>query len=143
MSRKRMGAHGTVCERMNGTWQMTIRPDPFVFTDEDIAMLLGKAMEVLEMSPYGYDSVAQTFAQGMAGIFAWEQSEGRLTQKKGVELITNLAFYGGLCAYEMGDDSHSYYDDEIGAHRALLMKVRAVWPNFKVGVNRPSLDEEE
>mgnify|MGYP001238046954 CR=1 FL=1 len=123
--RMRWGTHGKVSERVNGTWKMTVRPTPYVFSDEDIAMLLGRAIGILEYEPY-YDD-PQTYADTMGAIFLWERKHGTLTQQMALGLI-NDSYY--LSQYEQGCDSHQYFDGDNEAHRAMLMKVRQIWPNF-------------
>jgi hypothetical protein len=131
----RYGAHGKVAERVNGQWKMTIRPTPFVFDDEDMAMILGKRIEVIEYDPY--NEVVQTFAEGMAGIFAWERDNGALTQAGALALINDSY---ELANYEMGGDSYGYFDGDNEMHQALLMKVHQIWPAF---TNPSTPDEEE
>ena len=134
-NRRRYGAHGKVCERVNGMWKMTIRPTPFVFDDEDVAMLLGRAIGVAEYDPYC--NGPQTYADAMGAIFKWERDNGALTQKKALNLI-NDSYY--LSLYEQGCDSHEYFDCDNEVHRAMLMKVRQIWPNF---CNKRGEDESE
>ena len=125
MSRMRYGAHGKVSERVNGQWKMTIRPTPFVFDDEDIAMLLGKAIGVVEYDPYC--NGPQTYADATAVIFKWERKHGALTQARALALI-NDAY--DLSNYDMGCDTYEYFDGDNELHQAMLMKVRQIWPNF-------------
>ena len=134
-NRTRYGAHGKVAERVNGQWKMTVRPTPFVFDDEDVAMLLGRALGVVEYDPYC--NGPQTYADAMGTIFLWERKYGALTQKKALNLI-NDSYY--LSLYEQGCDSHEYFDGDNEAHRAMLMKVRQIWPNF---CNKRGEDESE
>jgi len=135
MSRSRLGAHGKVCERVSGKWMMTIRPDALVLDAEDIAMMLGREIGVVEYDPY--DENPQTFSAGMAGIFAWERDNGALTQNRALALIHHT---WDLANYEAGSDAYLYFDGDNELHQAMLMKVRQIWPAF---TNPPTPDEEE
>lgn len=125
MSRMRYGAHGKVSERVNGTWKITIRPTPFVFDDEDMAMILGNAIGVIQYDPYCMGP--QDFSDGMAAIFTYERDYGFLSQQKALRLVTDSY---DLASYENGCDSFQYFDGDNGVHQAMLMKVRQIWPTF-------------
>jgi hypothetical protein len=135
MSRTRLGAHGKVCERLSGKWLMTIRPNALVLNDEDIAILLGTRIGAVYQP--SYDSAPQTFAEGMASIFAWERDNGNLTQAGALALIHDS---WDLANFEMGSDAYQYFDDDNELHRAMLMKVQQIWPAF---TNPPTPDGEE
>ena len=133
MSRKRYGAHGKVCERVNGAWKITIRPTPFVFDDEDMVMILGKRIGVIGY----YDTGPSDFSDAMGAIFKWERDNGALTQAGALALINDPY---ELANYDMALDGYDYFDGDNEVHQAMLMKVRQIWPSF---TNPPTPDEEE
>jgi len=135
MSRTRYGAHGKVAERLNGQWKMTIRPEPFVLDDEDVAMLLGKRIGVIEYNPY--DDERYTFAEGMGRIFKWERRHSALTQAKALRLISDTY---DLSQYQIGSEGYEYFDGDNELHQAMLMKVRQIWPAF---CNKRGIDESQ
>ena len=125
MARTSWGGHGKVCLRQNGIMMMTIRPEPFVGGARDIAMLLGKELDITH--PYSGNRDG-TYREGTLAIQEWESENGVLTQKKALDLISD-AYY--LACYELGSDTHDFFQEDNQIHLALLDLVFRLWPAFK------------
>ena len=125
MTRSRLGTHGKPCMRTSGKMMMTIRPRPSVFDDEDLAMLLGRYLDIRH-SLY-YDEMTEVRAVKII----WEyETENKLTQKHALEMI-NDSYY--ISQYECGTDCFENFDNDEPHHRVLLSLVHRIWPQFKNG----------
>ena len=124
MTRNRLGSHGKPCMRANGKVMMTIRPEPSVLNDTDLAMLLGHSLDI-QHDYYG--------TNGMNGEKAikiiWEyETYQKLTQKHALELVSDNYY---LEQYKESSDTHERFDKNQEHHIVLLKLVHRIWPQFK------------
>lgn len=125
MTRSRLGSHGKPCMRTNGKVMMTIRPEPSILNDTDLAMLIGHRLEIKQ----GYwDEEQMTAHKAVNMIWEYENQVQKLTQKHALELVSD-AWY--LENYHQGSDTHEMFDINEEHHRVLLKLVHRIWPQFK------------
>ena len=106
--------------------RMTIRPEPSVLDDRDLAMLLGYRLDI--QHDY-YRTNEMNEQQAIKMIWAYENDEQKLTQKHALELVSD-GYY--LEIYHQGSDTHEAFDKNEGHHRVLLKLVHRIWPQFAV-----------
>ncbi len=124
MTRRRLGSHGKPCMRTNGKVMMTIRPEPSVLNDTDLAMILGHCLDI--QSDY-WDTEEMTEARATKMIWDYE-IHNKLTQKHALDLVSD-GYY--LEIYQQGSDTHEAFDKNEEHHRVLLKLVHRIWPQFK------------
>ena len=137
MSRQRLGQHGKALERVGGSVMMTIRHEPSVYTDKDLAMLAGKQLDII--FPYNSWGDNPTREQSIEAIWEYENTNGRFTQKSFVEMITDNYY---MALYDMGTDTHDYFDEEVAHHQVLLELVHRIFPKFKEAAIKASAKYE-
>ena len=120
MSRRRIGAHGKPLMWTDNRVRMTIRPEPSILDDEDLAMLLGYRLDI-------QDTEEMTEARAIKMIWDYE-IHNKLTQKHALELVSDSWY---LENYNMGSDTHEIFDKNEEHHRVLLKLVHRIWPQFK------------
>ena len=134
MTRRQMGAHGEICERMNGKTMMTVRPEPEVLTAEDCAMILG--YRCLGGSDGSFLGEAKTSEHGFTtrithdaveAIAYYESKHGKLTQKKALRLLSDS---WTLANYTNCTDIMEQFDEDNWNHRAMRAWVLRVFPKF-------------
>ena len=124
MTRSRLGSHGKPCMRTNGKIMMTVRPQPSVLDDRDLAMLLGYRLDI-QHDYYGTNDMSEEAAIKMI----WEyETDQKLTQKHALDLVSD-GYY--LETYHQGSDTHEAFDKDEAHHRVLLKLVHRIWPQFK------------
>ena len=123
MSRTRWGTHGKVSKRANGNMMLTYRPPCWIFNDRDLAMILGRRIEVIVPVNRWDDNPPKTYKESADQISDWESRNGRLTQAHALTLIGDLHY---LACWEMGDGTHENFNPEKESHRAMLDKVRQI-----------------
>ena len=129
MTRNRWGAHGEICERMNGKTMMTVRLKPQAFEAGDIAMLIGYRMGAIESE--GYDN-ENTAVSVIDGIRAWERKNGgRLTQKEAVSWLSLM--YWDVANYIEWTDIMPHFDRSNKGHCVMLRYIEQVFPKFRGG----------
>lgn len=124
MSRRRLGTHGKPLMWTDNKVRMTIRPDPYVLNDQDLAMLLGRHLDI-KKDYYDEEDVAE--GKAIRAIWKYEQTQ-KLTQKHTLEVIKD-SYY--LEQYHQGDEGFEYFDNERLHHKVLLNLVHRIWPQFK------------
>lgn len=125
MTRRRRGSHGKPCMRTNGKIMMTVRPEPSVLDDRDLAMLLGHHLDI-QHDYYATNEMNEERAIKMI----WEyETDQKLTQKHALELV-NDGYY--LELYHQGNDTHEAFDKNEPHHLVLLSLVHRIWPQFAV-----------
>ena len=126
MTKNRWGAHGEICERMNGKTMMTVRLTPQAFEAGDIAMLIGYRMGAIES--VGYDN-ENTALSVLDGIRDWERHNGRLTQKEAKEWLSMM--YWGVANYIEWTDILPQFDENNEGHLTMLRYIEQVFPKFR------------
>lgn len=124
MTRTRDGANGEVAMRMNDRIMMTVRPEPMVLDDTDIAMLLGSKLDITD----GYSNY--TPEEAIKKIWDWEYGglhPVKLTQKVCLNMINDVYL---LAQFQHYTDQIDQFDDANPTHRVLLQLVHRVWPKF-------------
>jgi len=124
MTRKRLGTHGKPCMRTNGKVMMTVRPEPSVLDDRDLAMLLGYRLDI--QHDY-YRTNEMNEEQAIKMIWEYETDQ-KLTQKHALDLVSD-GYY--LEIYHQGSDTYEMFDINEEHHRVLLKLVHRIWPQFK------------
>jgi len=126
MTRRRMGAHGEISERMNGKTMMTVRLTPQAFGAGDIAMLIGYRMGAIESEGYENENTALSV---LHGIRDWERHNGgRLTQKKAVSWLSEM--YWAVANYIEWTDILPQFDENNEGHLTMLRYIEQVFPKF-------------
>tara|TARA_R110002167_G_scaffold329623_1_gene536296 strand:+ start:291 stop:701 length:411 start_codon:yes stop_codon:yes gene_type:complete len=130
MTRSSKGAHGKPCMRVGGRVMMTIRPDPYILDDTDLAMVLGRHLGI--KNDY-WDAFGNEMTESRAINMIWAyELKNKLTQKYTLNVI-NDAYY--LEQYNAGcSDNFEYYDQsgDTPHHEVLLRLIHRIWPQFKV-----------
>ncbi len=126
MTRRRLGAHGKPLMWSDNKVRMTIRPEPSVLTDTDLAMLLGYRLDI--QHDY-YRTNEMNEEQAIKMIWAYENDEQKLTQKHALELVSDGYF---LEMYHQSSDTHEGFDRNEPHHLVLLSLVHRIWPQFAV-----------
>ena len=130
MTRNRWGAHGEICERMNGKTMMTVRLTPQAFEAGDIAMLIGYRMSVIESESYDNENTALSV---LDGIRDWERHNGgRLTQKMATAWLSEM--YWAVANYIEWTDILPQFDRSNKGHIVMLRYIERVFPKFSTGV---------
>ena len=125
MTRRRMGAHGEICERVNGKKMMTVRLTPQAFEAGDIAMLIGYRMGAIDGGGYEPQSAQSV----LDGIKDWERCNGgRLTQKKAVSWLSEM--YWAVAHYVEWTDLLPQFDTNDEGHLLMLAYIQQVFPKF-------------
>jgi hypothetical protein len=125
MSRRRLGTHGKPLMWTDNKVRMTIRHEPSILLDEDLAMLLGRYLDI-QNNPYYYDD---DMTEEKAVFIIWKyETENKLTQKHALEMI-NDSYY--IAQYHQGTDLFECFDNDEVHHRVLLNLVHRIWPQFK------------
>ena len=105
---------------------MTIRHEPSVYRDTDLAMLAGKQLDIT--FPYSSYDTQPTRESATEAIWEYENTNGRFTQKSFVEMITDNYY---MALFDMGTDTHDFFDEEVAHHQVLLELVHRIFPKFK------------
>ena len=128
MTRSRWGAHGEICERMNGKTMMTVRLTPHAFEAGDIAMLIGYRMGAIDGGGYEPQSALSV----LDGIRDWERHNGgRLTQKKAKEWLSEM--YWAVANYIEWTDILPQFNENDEGHLTMLRYIEQVFPKFRGG----------
>ena len=136
MARRRIGSHGQIAERTDGTVRMTIRPEPRAFTVEDVAAIIAARYDFIpepdRWRPSDYEP--QTYQE------TWQKiMEENLTKKQMMRILTDCWY---IANYEEWTDSSMRIDlssenEERESHQAMVDFIYMKFPKFK------SLIEEE
>ena len=134
MPRSRLGAHGRVSERVNGTMMMTVRPEPVVLVAEDVAMLLGEYLNTVA-DPYGdektLDDAMTAYYDFVLGRRMWSYLGAHpkgLTQKFMLERVLTGR---RVMEYEAGEgDRYAHFNEDDPTHQFTLELVYGVYPAF-------------
>ena len=125
MTRKRMGAHGSINKFTDGKTRLTIRPEPRVYVAWEIAERIGSYIEVLynPNSCYSDPEDDISYREAMEKIMA-----EKMTQKWVIERL-NCIWY--MANYEQGTDSVVSIDcQQYESHQAMLDWVYMTFPKL-------------
>jgi hypothetical protein len=112
MARKRIGSHGQIAERTDGTIRMTIRPEPRAFTVEDVAGIIAYRYDFLsEPDPYSENPMA-TYQETWQTIM-----EENPTKKQMMRILTDCWY---IANYENWSDSSIRIDRQFESHQAMV-----------------------
>ena len=134
MTRRRYGAHGEICKRVNEKIMMTVRPEPEVLSAEDCAMILGyrclggsdgSFLGEPKKSEHGFTTPITDDA--VEAIAYYERKHGKLTQKKALRLLSDSWV---LTNYTNYTDMIEQFDEDNWNHRAIRAWVLRVFPKF-------------
>ena len=118
------GRHGLVAHRTDGKVRITVRPEVRALTAEDMAMIVGDALDISN----GYDD-DMSRADTIQRIWDWEHSGMmpiKLTQKVLLGFCTDVY---RLSRYENG--SSSWFNGDLESHRVLLEFIHDRFPKFR------------
>lgn len=128
MTKSRWGAHGEICERMNGKTMMTVRLMPHAFEAGEIAMLIGYRMGAIDGGGYEPQSALDIYE----GIREWERRNGgRLTQKKAKQWLSEM--YWAVANYIEWTDILPQFNENDEGHLTMLRYIEQVFPKFRGG----------
>ena len=125
MTRKRMGAHGSINRFTDGKIRLTIRPEPRAYTASEIAERLGSYIEVLydEYSVYSDPEDNITYREAMIKI-----KEEKLTKKYVIDFLNRIWY---MAQYEEATDSIVRLDvEKYQSHQAMYDWVLMTFPKF-------------
>ena len=114
-----VGRHGTIAMRKNGQVRMTIRPEPETVDVEDVAMIVGYALDI---------DYSHTKSQAIQRIWDWEHNRyhpSRITAKVIKQMCLNY-----LHRWQTGENIESF-DGDTESHRVLLELVHDRMPRFR------------
>ncbi len=128
MARKSMGAHGSI-----NTWKdekrglhqrITIRPEPRIFTAEDVAGILAYRYEFIpDPDPYDYDKEEPTYQE------TWQKiMEENLTKKQMMRVLTDCWY---IANYENYTDCSIQIDTDLESHQAMVDFILMKFPKFR------------
>ena len=113
------GRHGLIAMRKNGQVRMTIRPEPETVDVEDIAMILGYALDIND---------THSRSEAIQRIWDWEHNRfhpSRITAK----------VIKGMCLHYLPKlqtgGSMECFDGDAESHRVLLELVHDRMPRFR------------
>tara|TARA_R100000742_G_C4192242_1_gene23952 strand:+ start:37 stop:450 length:414 start_codon:yes stop_codon:yes gene_type:complete len=137
MTRRRLGTHGKPLMWTDNKVRMTIRPEPTVLDDTDLAMLLGHRLDI--QHDY-YCTNGMDAHKAIDMIWQYENDEQKLTQKHALELVSDGWF---LENYNQGSDTHEAFDRNEPHHLVLLSLVHRIWPQFAMNLSALSPREDK
>tara|TARA_R100000234_G_C4962305_1_gene162324 strand:+ start:529 stop:924 length:396 start_codon:yes stop_codon:yes gene_type:complete len=129
MTRRRIGAHGEICKRVNGKMMMTVRLTPQVYEAGDIAMLIGYRMGAIESEGYSNENTALSV---LDAIRDWERGNRRLTQKMATSWLSEM--YWAVANYTEWTDILPRFDETNEGHLVMLRYIEQIFPKFSTGV---------
>jgi hypothetical protein len=107
-----------------------------VYRDTDLAMLAGKQLDITFPYSWGEDPTRE---EAIQTIWEYENENGRFTQKSFVEMITDNYY---MALYDMGTDTHDFFDEEVPHHQVLLELVHRIFPKFKEAAEKRKAAQE-
>ena len=123
MARKRIGSHGQIAERTDGTIRMTIRPEPRAFTVEDVAGIIAYRYDFLsEPDPFSENPMA-TYQETWQTIM-----EENPTKKQMMRILTDCWY---IANYENWSDSSIRIDTDLESHQAMIDFILMKFPKFR------------
>ena len=128
MARKSMGAHGSI-----NTWKdekrglhqrMTIRPEPRIFTAEDVASIIAARYDFIpEPDPFGYDEEEPTYQE------TWQKiMEENPSRKEMMRILTDIWY---IANFEEHTDTSIEIDSDLESHQAMLDFIYMRFPKLK------------
>jgi len=128
MARKSMGAHGSINtwkdERRGLHQRITIRPEPRIFTAEDVAGILAYRYEFIpDPDPYDYDKKEPTYQE------TWQKIMEENPSKKEIMRIISDIWY--IANHEQWTDSSIHIDTDLESHQAMVDFVYMRFPKLK------------
>jgi len=125
MTRKRMGAHGSINRFTDKKMRMTIRPEPRVYTALEVAERIGSYIEVL-YNPngcYSYPEDNISYREAMEKI-----REEKMTQNYVIDKLNDIWY---MANYEQGCDGYVRLDvEQYESHQAMLDWVLMKFPKL-------------
>lgn len=129
MARRRIGSHGQIAERTDGTVRMTIRPEPRAFDVEDVAAIIAARYDFLPEPDRWSREPEPTYQE------TWQKiMEENLTKKQMMRILTDCWY---IANYEEWTDSSMRINRDLESHQAMVDFIYMKFPKFK------SLTEEE
>lgn len=125
MTRRKMGAHGSINRWTDDRMRLTIRPEPRAYTALEIAERLGSYIEVL-YDAGGYYSDPEdniTYREAMMKI-----KEEKMTKKYVIDFLNRIWY---MAQYEEATDSIVSLDvEKYESHQAMLDWVLMTFPKL-------------
>lgn len=126
MTRKRMGAHGSVNKWTDNRMRLTIRPEPRAYVTWEIAERIGSYIEVLHdpntWHPEG-EEMGMSYRKTMEKIMA-----EKMTQKYVIEKLNDIWY---MANYEECSDSSVSLDvEKYESHQAMYDWVLMTFPKL-------------
>lgn len=125
MTRKRMGAHGSVNKWTDDRMRLTIRPEPRAYTASEIAERIGSYIEVLynPESHYSYEDENITYREAMMKI-----KEEKMTKKYVIDFLNRIWF---MAQYEESCEEIPCLDvEKYESHQAMYDWVLMTFPKL-------------
>ena len=125
MTRKRMGAHGSVNRFTDEKMRLTVRPEPRAYVAWEIAERIGSYIEVLynPQSCYSDPEDDITYREAMEKI-----RDEKMTQKSVINKLNDIWY---MANYEQCTDSIVSLDvEEYESHQAMLDWVYMTFPKL-------------
>ena len=126
MARTRIGSHGQIAERTDGTIRMTIRPEPRAFDVEDVAAIIGTRYDIIsdaQRFDYYGNEEEPTYQETWKKIMAENPSK-----KKMMEILTDCWY---IANYEEWTDCAIRIDRDLESHQAMIDFILMKFPKFR------------
>ncbi len=114
-----MGRHGTIAMRKNGQVRITIRPEPETLGVEDVAMILGYALDITD-----------THSRSEAIQRIWDYEHNRFHPSRITAKVIKHMCVNYLTRWQTGE-SMECFDGDAESHRVLLDLVHDRMPRFR------------
>ena len=123
MTRIRLGSHGQIAKRTDGTIGMTIRPEVRVWGVEDVAAIIASRYEFIDEPNRWSDEPLATYQE------TWQKiMEENLTKKEMMRVLTDCWY---IANYENWTDLSIRIDPEVESHQAMLDFIYMKFPKFR------------
>lgn len=124
MARRRIGSHGQIAERTDGSIRMTIRPEPRAFDVEAVAAIIAARYDFLSEPDSYYEHDEQTTYQE-----TWQKiMKENPTKKEMMEILTDVWY---IANYEEYTDCSIVIDRDLGSHQAMVDFILMKFPKFR------------
>ena len=123
MTRRRMGSHGQIAERTDGTIRMTIRPEPRAFTVEDVAGIIASRYDLISERDFWTEEPEATYQETWQKIMA-----ENLTKKQMMRVLTDIWY---IANFEEDTDCSFEIDTNIESHQAMVDFILMKFPKFR------------
>ena len=124
MARTRIGSHGQIAERTDGSIRMTIRPEPRAFDVEDVAAIIGTRYDLISDSHrYDYNEDEPTYQETWQKIMAQNP-----TKKKMMDILTDVWY---IANYEEYTSCSIRIDKDLESHQAMIDFILMKFPKFR------------